>query len=78
MKDDEMIKLAAAGFIALVVAPVVIGGVINIVSTAAVGIGNCINTAKYNRKIKKGLKDGSIVEINGQYYEVVVEDVEEA
>ena len=28
--------------------------------------------------IKKGLKDGSIVEINGEYYEFVVQDVEEA
>jgi hypothetical protein len=24
----------------------------------------------FNRKIKKGLKDGSIVEINGEFYEV--------
>lgn len=29
-----------------------------------------VATIKYKRRIKKGLKDGSVVEIDGKYYEV--------
>ena len=79
MKDEQIIKLAAVGFLALVIAPMVIGGAINVIGAAATGIGNVVNTVKFNSKIKKGLKDGSIIEIDGKYYEVEkVENVEEA
>ena len=79
MKDEQIIKMAAVGFLVLVVAPMVIGGAINVVGATATGIGNMVNKVKFNSKIKKGLKDGSIVEIDGKYYEVEkVENVEEA
>ena len=70
MKDEQIIKIAAVGFIALFVAPVVINGVITIVGATVGGIGNAVNSIQFKRKIKKGLKDGSIVEIDGKYYEV--------
>lgn len=40
-------------------------------------VGNVVETIKFKRKIRKGLKDGSIVEVNGEYYEVNKEIVEE-
>ena len=52
MKDEQIIKLAAVGFLALVVAPMVIGGAINVIGAAATGIGNVVNTVKFNSKIK--------------------------
>lgn len=36
-----------------------------------------IDEIKYHKKIKNGLKDGSIVEINGKYYEVEITDHKE-
>ena len=70
MDDNKIIKIAAYGFVGLVVAPIIFNGVIAGLSL----IGEGINSISYNRKIKKGLKDGSIVEINGQYYEVKVDN----
>jgi hypothetical protein len=70
MKNEETIKLVAAvGFITLVVAPAVIG--------ATVGIIGSVANIVHNHKIRKGLKNGSIVEIDGQYYEYK-KDVDEA
>lgn len=66
MDDNKIIKIAAYGFVGLVVAPIVINGVIAGINLGIAGI----NKISYDRKIKKGLKDGSIVEIDGQYYEV--------
>lgn len=77
MNDEKIIKLAAVGFLGLVVAPMVIGGAITVIGAAATGIGNLVNTIKFNKKIKKGLKEGSITEIDGKYYEVE-QTVEEA
>ena len=70
MDDNKIVKLAAYGFVGLVVAPIVINGGISVINLTSTGI----NTLLYNRKIKKGLKDGSIVEVNGQYYEVKIDD----
>lgn len=71
MDDNKIVKIAAYGFVALVVAPIVINGGIAVINLGIAGI----NKIAYDRKIKKGLKDGSIVEIDGQYYEVKVEDI---
>lgn len=74
MNDNKIIKIAAAGFIGLVVLPIVVDTTISAISLAATGISSINNKIKYNRKIKKGLKDGSIVEIDGEYYEVTVDE----
>lgn len=71
MDDNKIVRIAAYGFIGVVVAPVVIG-----VAFQGIGlVANGINKIAYNMKIKKGLKDGSIVECDGEYYEVKNEDV---
>lgn len=66
MENNKTVELAAKLFVASVLAPVVIGGVAFVVCGAA----NGISKLKQKRKIKKGLKDGSIIEIDGVYYEV--------
>ena len=70
--EDKIVKVAAIGFVGLVVAPIVIGGVINLAGAIYVTTANTVNRAKYNKKIKKGIKEGTIVKIDGQYYEVQV------
>ena len=72
--ENKIIKVAAFGFIGLVMVPAVVGAGIRLVAIAA----NAISKAKYNKKIKDGLKKGTIVEIDGQYYEVNVTDAKEA
>ena len=69
MEDNKIIKVAAIGFIGLVVIPTVVGVGISLIGHAANGVGHLA----YKRKIKKGLEDGSIVEMDGQYYEVNIE-----
>ena len=69
MKDNKIIKVAAISFIGLVAVPAVIGATIKLGCIVA----NGINHLAYKMKIKKGLKEGSIIEIDGQYYEVEVE-----
>lgn len=64
MENNKIVKMAAI----LIIAPIVIGAVVGIINLGIMGV-NGIKTANYNRKIKKGLKDGSIVEIDGKYYE---------
>lgn len=76
MEDSKIIKVAAVLFIGFVVAPIVINATINLVEMTVVGIGNKINTVKFHKKIKKGLKEGSIVCVDGSFYEVEIEDKE--
>ena len=78
MNENKIIKVAAVGFIGLVVAPVVINAGIKLSVYSATCISNLVEKIKHDKKIREGLKDGSIVEIDGQYYEVKKEDVEEA
>lgn len=68
--DSKIVKAAAFIIVGSVVVPIVAGGVVAVIN----GVAKII----HNRKIKKGLKDGSIVEIDGQYYEMKVEDAKEA
>ena len=70
MEDSKIIKTAAAGFVGLVVIPAVVKGVIVGGAYAVDALDTLQATIRYKRRIKKGLKDGSVVEIDGQYYEV--------
>jgi len=77
MKDKDIVDLAVMGFVVLVVVPAVVGIAFSAIGHVAVGVGNVINEVKFNKKIKQGLKDGSIIEIDGKFYEVA-ENIEEA
>ena len=70
MDNDKIVRIAAVGFIGLVVVPAVVGITCNLIYNTGVVICNAVNKSKYNKKIKKGLEDGSIVEIDGTFYEV--------
>ena len=70
MYENKLIKIAAAGFIGMVVLP----GLIKLTTDAGICVYNCIQKHKHNKKIKEGLKNGSIVEINGEYYEVEISE----
>ena len=72
MDDNKIVKVAVIGVAAVVLVPVVWNAAIGVVFGTVGLVGNGINKVLFNKKIKKGLKDGSIVEINGSYYEVEV------
>jgi hypothetical protein len=78
MDDNKVIKTAASIFIAMIVGPMIIKGVCILIEVPVVVGGNLIRKIKYNKKIKKGLQEGSIVCIDGVYYNVIVEEVEKA
>ena len=66
MENNKVIEIAAIGFVAIILVPAVLG----VVGTGITIISSTLLRNNITRKIKKGLKDGSIVEINGEYYEV--------
>ena len=72
MNDNKIVKIAAVGFLGLVVFPKVWDTTISLAELAGAGARNFVNKKKYNRELKKGLKDGSIMEIDysGKYYKV--------
>ena len=72
--DNQLITLAAI----IILVPVVVSAGIGIINLGINGV-NKIRQMKHYNKIKKGLKEGSVVEIDGQYYEIqITEEVEEA
>ena len=77
MNENKVVKVAAITVIGLVLVPFVVNTSISIVGTVAAHVEYLGNRHAYNKRIKKGLKDGSIVVINGQFYEVE-KNVEEA
>ena len=70
MDDNKIEKIVAYGFIGLVLVPAVLTGALAGITL----VYNGVNKISYDRKIKKGLEDGSIVEIDGKYYEVKVDN----
>jgi hypothetical protein len=68
MEDNKIIKLAAIIIVGSVVIPIAIDSIWYIGATVV----NSVNKVKFNKKIKKGLKDGSIIEIDGKFYGVEV------
>jgi hypothetical protein len=70
MEDMKVIKLAASIVLLAIVVPIV--G--NAICHTGVGCYNAIQKVKHKAKIKKGLKNGSIIEIDGKYYDVEVEE----
>lgn len=76
-KDTNLVELVGIVVIATFVAPIVVGAMATVITYGYTTISNGINKAKYDKKIKKGLKDGSIVEIDGDYYERKVTDTNE-
>lgn len=73
-KETDVVKMAAYVVLGVVFIPIIVNtgkGLIN-------GGINLVNQMKHKRKIKKGLKNGSIIEVDGQYYEVKVGKSNEA
>lgn len=66
MKEDKLVRLAAGIIVASVVVPIGLGIIGGVARTTY----NQINKIKYNHKIKKGLKNGTIIKVDDNYYEV--------
>lgn len=79
MKNDELLTVAVITLVGVILVPRVINTGIILINGVACRVGKAINKAKFNKQIKQGLKDGSIVEIDGEYYKVEKEEtIEEA
>lgn len=65
-KETDVVKMAACVVLGVVFIPIIVNTGIGLINGGV----NMINQIKHKRKIKKGLKDGSIIEVDGQYYEV--------
>ena len=72
MKDNTLIKWAAI----VILAPVAVGAVIGVVNIGITGI-NAVSKARFNSRMKKGVKEGTIIEVDGQFY-TIEQNVEEA
>ena len=72
MENDKIVKLAATIIVGSVLVPIVWN-----VGVFAVGIAKIVTKANFNREMKKGIKEGSIVEIDGKFYKFKVEDAVE-
>lgn len=70
--ESKLVKIAVVGFVGLVVVPTLISGGLKLIAIGANGIEQIIHL----RKIKKGLKDGSIIEVDGKYYQVPKEVID--
>lgn len=68
--DNKIVKLAAGAFIGLVVVPIVWNATITGVVYAYAGIKNMLARKEFDKKIEQGLKDGSIIKIDGDYYSI--------
>lgn len=54
----------------VILTPIVVNGMLTVINYTARGI----NKLSFKRRMKKGIKKGEIVEINGNYYTVEIED----
>lgn len=77
MKNDELLKLGAVTVVGVILVPIVVNTGISVINVTTSFVQYLGNKHAYNKKIKKGLKDGSIVLIDGKYYEIE-KTVEEA
>lgn len=65
MSNKDIAKIVLAVTVAPVIASMAIGGIV-------MGIGGVANLIQ-KHKIKKRLKNGTVIEIDGKYYEVTKE-----
>lgn len=65
MSNKDIAKIVLAVSVAPVIVSIAMGGI-------AIGIGGIANLIQ-KHKIKKGLKNGTVVEVDGTYYNVVEE-----
>lgn len=74
MKNEKqkftLAETATIALLALVITPVIYGGLLA-VGTLASDVGDNISRRRaYRKKIKKGLKDGTIGKIGNKYYDI--------
>lgn len=66
--DEKLTKTVVTVAGLIIVVPIVVRGLVLVGAVGYAAVEGVINQVKFNKKIKKGLKDGSIVEYEGHYY----------
>lgn len=70
MENSKVVKIAAWIIIGSIVVPAIIGTAATVINATV----NGVNKARFKKKMKDGIKEGKIIEINGEYYNVGVEE----
>lgn len=74
MRNNGLIGMA----VACVLAPIVVSAITGVVVEAADKAYKHIENVNYERRMKRGLKNGSVMIIDGEYCEIVISDVKGA
>ena len=72
-KKSSIAEIAGALFICIFIIPIIVGYIVKGLIWLSLVCANLIEKIKHKRKIKKGMKNGSIIKVNGDYYEVNVD-----
>ena len=78
MNNEKLVETAVRAAVLIIVVPIVVKGLVFVGAVGYAGVKGVVEQVKFNKKMKQGIKDGSIVKIDGQYYEVEIQNVEEA
>ena len=73
MNTNAIVKAAATLVVCAITAPIIW----NVTMATVGGVGQAIEHVKFRKRMLKGMKDGSIVRINGEYYNVNLEPIVE-
>lgn len=68
MNKNIFIKFAASAFIGMMIVPAAIGASVGLIADVANGVVKLVRKAKH-----KKIKNGSIIEIDGDYYVVHID-----
>lgn len=68
MKDRDTKGLVIEIVIGLMVAPMIIRGTIELAGAIGGGIEKAVRNSKFQKEMKKGIKEGRIIKIDGKFY----------
>jgi hypothetical protein len=71
MKEDrDMFSIILWIVGCILIVPVLVQGIVFAISCVYGSIANLYNKIEFRNRMKKGIKDGTIVQVDGQFYEV--------
>ena len=71
MEQDKKSNIGIVEIAAIVIfAPIIVGAVITVLDRAVCGVYNVFGKLAFTRRMNKGIKEGKIIQINGDFYNV--------
>lgn len=66
--DEKLTRTVVTVAGLIIVVPIVVRGLVFVGAVGYAGVKGVVDQVKFNKMIKKGLKDGSVVDYKGHYY----------